>query len=62
MPPEYAIRGQLSAKVDIYSFGVVVLEIICGKKSSEVKNDLDDEYLLKRVISHIKYATTIHKF
>lgn len=30
--PEYAINGQLSEKVDTYSFGIVVLEIISGKK------------------------------
>ena len=53
MPPEYAIHGQLSEKVDTYSFGVVVLEIISGRKSSEVKNDTDGEYLLERVISVI---------
>ncbi|XP_059449583.1 cold-responsive protein kinase 1-like [Corylus avellana] len=46
--PEYAIHGQLSVKVDIYSFGVVVLEIICGRKSNEVTNDPDGEYLLER--------------
>ncbi|GMY24531.1 cysteine-rich receptor-like protein kinase 2 [Fagus crenata] len=48
MAPEYAIHGQLSEKVDTYSFGVVVLEIISGRKSSEVKNDTDGEYLLER--------------
>ncbi|XP_062150447.1 cold-responsive protein kinase 1-like isoform X2 [Alnus glutinosa] len=46
--PEYAIHGQLSEKVDIYSFGVVVLEIICGRKSSEVKADPNGDYLLER--------------
>jgi serine/threonine protein kinase len=51
MAPEYAIHGQLSEKVDIYSFGVVVLEIICGRKSNEVNNDPNGEYLLGRVIS-----------
>ncbi|KAE9591307.1 putative protein kinase RLK-Pelle-DLSV family [Lupinus albus] len=47
--PEYSIHGQLSEKADIYSYGVVVLEIISGQKSTEVK--LDDnvhEYLLQR--------------
>ncbi|KVH87918.1 Concanavalin A-like lectin/glucanase, subgroup [Cynara cardunculus var. scolymus] len=29
--PEYAINGHLSEKVDTYSFGVVILEIISGK-------------------------------
>ncbi|KAG6719387.1 hypothetical protein I3842_03G003000 [Carya illinoinensis] len=46
--PEYAIHGQLSEKVDTYSFGVVVLEIICGRKSSEIKKENDGEYLLSR--------------
>ncbi|GLJ19725.1 hypothetical protein SUGI_0357290 [Cryptomeria japonica] len=32
---EYAMRGQLSIKVDIYSFGVVVLEIISGRKNTD---------------------------
>ncbi|XP_052203607.1 cysteine-rich receptor-like protein kinase 10 isoform X8 [Diospyros lotus] len=34
MSPEYAMHGQFSVKSDIYSFGVLVLEIISGKKNS----------------------------
>ncbi|GAB4862136.1 Cysteine-rich receptor-like protein kinase [Ancistrocladus abbreviatus] len=34
MSPEYAIRGKVSVKVDVYSFGVLVLEIISGKRNS----------------------------
>ncbi|XP_058721813.1 G-type lectin S-receptor-like serine/threonine-protein kinase At4g27290 [Vicia villosa] len=34
MPPEYAVRGSFSIKSDVFSFGVVVLEIISGKKNS----------------------------
>ncbi|KAJ4706822.1 Cysteine-rich receptor-like protein kinase [Melia azedarach] len=45
--PEYAIHGQLSEKADTYSYGVLVLEIVSGKRSSELTKD-DDEYLLKR--------------
>jgi serine/threonine protein kinase len=33
MSPEYASFGQLSTKVDVYSFGVLLLEIISGRKT-----------------------------
>ncbi|TKY47328.1 Cysteine-rich receptor protein kinase 3 [Spatholobus suberectus] len=46
--PEYAIHGQLSEKADTYSFGVVVLEIISGQKSSELRADAEGEFLLQR--------------
>ncbi|XP_058100947.1 probable LRR receptor-like serine/threonine-protein kinase At1g07650 isoform X2 [Magnolia sinica] len=31
MAPEYAVHGRLTEKADIYSFGVVTLEIVSGK-------------------------------
>jgi len=31
MPPEYAIDGVFSVKSDVFSFGVLVLEIVSGK-------------------------------
>ncbi|XP_054778810.1 cysteine-rich receptor-like protein kinase 44 [Prosopis cineraria] len=34
MPPEYIMFGQFSKKLDIFSFGVIVLEIISGKKNA----------------------------
>ena len=45
MSPEYAMHGHFSIKSDMYSFGVLVLEIICGKKNSsfyqtDIANDL----------------------
>lgn len=33
MSPEYAMFGQYSEKSDVFSFGVMVLEIIAGKKN-----------------------------
>ncbi|XP_058739378.1 cysteine-rich receptor-like protein kinase 44 [Vicia villosa] len=47
MAPEYAMHGQFSVKSDVFSFGVLVLEIISGHKNSSnicVGNDV--EYLL----------------
>ena len=34
MAPEYLVRGQLTEKADVYSFGVLVLEIVCGRKNN----------------------------
>ncbi|KAK1303575.1 putative LRR receptor-like serine/threonine-protein kinase [Acorus calamus] len=45
--PEYAIHGQLSEKVDTYSYGVVVLEIISGRKSNDTKLEAVSQYLLE---------------
>ncbi|XP_051128444.1 cysteine-rich receptor-like protein kinase 44 [Andrographis paniculata] len=33
MSPEYAIYGQFSVKSDVFSFGILVLEILCGRKN-----------------------------
>ncbi|KAG6688275.1 hypothetical protein I3842_11G116000 [Carya illinoinensis] len=33
MSPEYAVHGQYSVKSDVFSFGVLVLEILSGKKN-----------------------------
>jgi len=35
MAPEYAMHGYLSVKTDVFSFGVLVLEIVSGRKSSD---------------------------
>lgn len=34
MPPEYASDGLFSIKSDVFSFGVVILEIISGRKNT----------------------------
>ena len=33
MSPEYAIDGKFSVKSDVFSFGVLLLEIVSGKKN-----------------------------
>ncbi|KAL6292462.1 hypothetical protein ACE6H2_000604 [Prunus campanulata] len=43
--PEYAIRGELSEKADIYSFGVLVLEIISGRKNTDLTLPSEMQYL-----------------
>ncbi|XP_029126520.1 putative receptor-like protein kinase At4g00960 [Cajanus cajan] len=36
MAPEYVMHGQFSVKSDVFSFGVLVLEIISGQKNSGI--------------------------
>ncbi|KAI7742571.1 hypothetical protein M8C21_011605, partial [Ambrosia artemisiifolia] len=38
MSPEYAMQGTFSIKSDIYSFGVLILEILSGRKNSSFVN------------------------
>ncbi|XP_076907365.1 cold-responsive protein kinase 1-like [Bidens hawaiensis] len=46
--PEYALHGVLSEKVDTYSFGIVILEIISGKRSTDVNSGSQStDYLLE---------------
>lgn len=35
--PEYAMTGKLTLKSDIFSFGVVLLELVTGKKTIDIK-------------------------
>lgn len=39
MAPEYLLRGQLTEKADVYSFGVLILEIACGKRNAAFTKD-----------------------
>ncbi|MQL82262.1 hypothetical protein Taro_014739 [Colocasia esculenta] len=43
--PEYAMRGELSEKADIYSFGVLVLEIISSRRNTDLTLPPEMQYL-----------------
>lgn len=34
MAPEYVVRGKLTEKADVYSFGVLLIEVICGRRNN----------------------------
>jgi serine/threonine protein kinase len=53
MSPEYATLGQLSTKVDVYSFGILLLEIISGRKAI-LQNATNNMYL-------VEWAWSLHK-
>ncbi|KAJ0693554.1 putative protein kinase RLK-Pelle-DLSV family [Helianthus annuus] len=45
MAPEYIIHGKFSRKLDVFSFGVLLLEIITGQQNQSFRND-DNLYLI----------------
>ncbi|MQM02990.1 hypothetical protein Taro_035765 [Colocasia esculenta] len=49
LAPEYALLGQLTKKADVYSFGVLVLEIVSGSSSSKSAWGTDLNVLLEWV-------------
>lgn len=38
MAPEYLALGQLTEKADVYSYGVLLLEIVTGMQNNRSKN------------------------
>lgn len=49
LAPEYAVRGQLTRKADIYSFGVLLAEIISGRNHTNTRLPYEDQILLERI-------------
>ncbi|KAG4182828.1 hypothetical protein ERO13_A09G070100v2 [Gossypium hirsutum] len=46
MAPEYVFHGQFSVKSDVFSFGVLLLEIISGQRNNSFRYDEQYEYIL----------------
>lgn len=39
MSPEYAMEGRFSEKSDVFSFGVLLLEIVSGRRNTSFYDD-----------------------
>jgi serine/threonine protein kinase len=52
MAPEYLIHGHMTEKIDVYSFGVLVLEIISGRKNNTPLHQSDFPGLLTVIWNH----------
>ncbi|KAL8144093.1 hypothetical protein V2J09_017125 [Rumex salicifolius] len=48
LAPEYAMHGRLNRKADIYSFGVLLLEIVFGCRSRDRTRPPGEQYLIER--------------
>ncbi|TVU04242.1 hypothetical protein EJB05_50189, partial [Eragrostis curvula] len=57
MAPEYAVLGHLSVKLDVYSFGVLVLEIVAGRRNTDAcfESADDESGTLLSYVSHPTY-------
>ncbi|CAN4083849.1 unnamed protein product [Withania somnifera] len=60
MAPEYAMHGQFSVKSDVFSFGVLVLEILSGQKNTCFINGESVEDLLSYAWSNWHKGTAIN--
>nr|CAN73906.1 hypothetical protein VITISV_029158 [Vitis vinifera] len=47
LAPEYAMRGHLTEKADVFGFGVVALEIVSGRPNSDTSLEEEKTYLLE---------------
>ena len=52
MAPEYALWGYLTYKADVYSFGIVALEIVSGKNNNSYMPSYNCICLLDWVLKH----------
>ncbi|KAF5472868.1 hypothetical protein F2P56_009537 [Juglans regia] len=46
MAPEYAMHGHFSVKSDVFSYGVLILEMVCGQKNNYFQDGENTENLL----------------
>ncbi|GAU14940.1 hypothetical protein TSUD_47340 [Trifolium subterraneum] len=58
MAPEYIRHGQFSVKSDVFSYGVIILEIVCGRKVIENRGGENIEDLLSIAWRNWKAGTT----
>ena len=49
MAPEYAMRGHYSIKSDVFSFGVLMLEIVAGRRNGGSYDSEQHDHLLSLV-------------
>ncbi|KAL9236663.1 hypothetical protein vseg_011303 [Gypsophila vaccaria] len=58
MSPEYVLHGQVSMKSDVFSFGVLVLEILTGKRITSFLGGENSENLLSFAWRNWKQGTS----
>ncbi|KAG6396491.1 hypothetical protein SASPL_142642 [Salvia splendens] len=62
MAPEYLAHGQLTEKVDVYSYGVLLLEIITGRQNNRSKTTEYTDSLVTIAWNHFQRRTVEELF
>lgn len=57
LAPEYASSGKLTEKSDVFSFGVMLLELITGRRPVDLSGDMEDS-----LVDWVSYMYYIHIF
>ncbi|KAL8201323.1 hypothetical protein R6Q57_012662 [Mikania cordata] len=62
MAPEYVTHGQLTEKVDVYSFGVLILEVVTGMPNRGTQTSEYTQNLVSMVWNHFKQGSVSELF
>ncbi|GLT27485.1 hypothetical protein SLA2020_024790 [Shorea laevis] len=60
MAPEYAINGQVSIKTDVFSFGVLILEIVSGQKNNSFQHEENELDLISYTWKNWREGTVLN--
>ena len=52
LAPEYASSGKLTEKSDVFSYGVMLLELITGRRPIDTTGEYDDESIVDWVSTY----------